>query len=259
MSSQALTWNLVVTEANAGVILADQVNNNTDSHISLGGVALDPAVSTSFATEGETIAFNLGVTDAERDDFKYRISLCTINVPTPCTSSTVVTSPAYVDYIRSTKGDPDLNPVLFNGLLYTLPEDVLLQMTPQQDIATTAQALVYFKVDVVDSPSTIAGSTDSKIFQVYVRNKNPAPVINSTAANPAVGSTTVVYSGMPITIDPGTVTDVGPASETNIIYQWFADVGGGFDPIPGATSRLLRYTPGNISTNISLKINLKNK
>ena len=255
MVSQSLTWNLVVTESNpSGVVLAAQVNNNTDSHISLTGSALDPASSASFATEGDTIGFNLGVTDAERDDFKYRISLCTINTPAPCASSTVLTSPAYVDYIRSVKADPDLNPVLFSGLLYTLPEDLLLQVTPIQDVDLVTSALVYFKVDVVDAPSTITGSTSSRVFQVYVRNKNPAPVINSAAAIPAVGSTTVVYSGMPLTIDPGTVTDVGPASETNILYQWYADVGGGFNAITGATSRLLRYTPGNISTNITLKM-----
>lgn len=253
--STSLTWNLVVTETNpSGVLLNAQVNNNTDSHISLAGVALDPAAPASFATETDTIAFNLNVNDAEVDNFKYRISLCTVNTPTPCSSSTIITSPAYIDYIRSVKADPDLNPVLFSGLLYTLPEDVLLQVSPTQDVDTVTSALVYFKVDVVDSPSVIAGTTNSKIFQVYVRNKNPAPVINTATANPAVGSTTIVYSGMPVTIDPGSVTDVGPASEVSISYQWYADIGGGFAAIDGATSRVLRYTPGNVSTNITLKL-----
>lgn len=252
--STSLTWNLVVTETNpSGITLNAQVNNNTDSHISLAGVALDPAAPGSFATETETIAFNLNVADSEVDNFKYRISLCTDNSPA-CTTSTVLTSPTYIDYIRSSKTDPDLNPTLFSGLLYTLPEDLLLQVTPNQDVDTATSALVYFKVDVVDVPSVIAGTTNSKIFSVYIRNKNPAPVINTATANPAVGSTTVVYSGMPLTIDPGSVTDTGPASETNILYQWYADVGGGFAAITGATSRILKYTPGNISTNITLKM-----
>ncbi len=253
--STSLTWNLVVTETNpSGITLAAQTAINTDSHISESGVARDPASSASTVNEKQTIAFNLNVSDAEVDDFKYRISLCTVNTPTPCTSSTIITSPAYVDYIRSSKADPDLNPTLFSGLLYTIPEDVLLQVSPQQDVNTSTPALVYFKVDVVDAPDVIAGTATSRIFQVYVLNVNPAPVINTATANPAVGTTTSVYAGMPFTIDPGSVTDVGPTSETSILYQWYADVGGGFTAIDGATSRILKYTPGNISTNITLKL-----
>ncbi len=256
--SQSLNWNLVVTEKNpSNIAISPQTAINTDSNISKGLATLDPFDSNSYATELDTVTFRINVTDAELDDFKYRISLCTINTPTPCTGSVAITSPSYMDFIRSIQGTPSLNPVLVAALAYQLPEDLLLQVSPQLDVSKTVSSLVYFKVDVTDTPSVplTVTKSDSKIFQLYVRNYNPAPVIDTLTASPAVGSTTVVYSGYPFTINPGTVTDTGPTSETSILYQWYAKTGAGaWTAIAGATTKTLRYTPGNITTNIELKL-----
>jgi hypothetical protein len=91
---------------------------------------------------------------------------------------------------------------------------------------------------------------------VYVRNVNPAPVINTVTASPVVGSTTVVQAGFPFTIDPGSVTDASaPAAEKTIKYQWYSKIGvGAWTAITGATNKILRYTPGNTSSTIDLKL-----
>lgn len=257
--SQSLTWNLVVTETNPTTIaLNPQTGLLADSHVALGGVVLDPNDTNSYATELNTVTFRLNVGDTELDDFKYRISLCTSNTPTTCYSSTPITSPSYITFLRALQPVPTANPTLVSALLYTLPEDLLLQVSPQLDVNLTTSAKVYFKVDVVDIPSVPLTpiTTDSETFSFYVRNYNPAPVVNSAAASPAVGSTSVVYSGMPITIDPGTVTDAsGPASEKTIQYQWYSKIGAGaWTAITGATAEIIKYTPGNITSNIDLKL-----
>lgn len=259
MVSQSLTWNLVVTETNTpGITLNAQTNLLADSHVALGGVVLNPADVNSYATELNTVTFRLNVTDPQLDDFRYRISLCTLNTPTACTSSSIITSPSYISFIRALQPVPTTNPALVSALLYTLPEDLLLQVSPQLDVNLSTSGLVYFKVEVIDTPSVplTATTTDSKIFQIYVRNYNPAPVINTATAVPAVGSTSVVYSGFPFTIYPGIITDAsGPASEKSIQYQWYSKIGAGaWTAISGATTATLKYTPGNITSAIDLKL-----
>lgn len=260
LPAQALTWNLVVTEANPaapGIDLRPQTALLADSHISKGDTVLNPADSNSFATELETILFRLNIDDPELDDFKYRISLCKDNTAA-CTSTDILTSPSYMDFMRAIQIVPSTNPVLVSGLLFTIPEDFLIaRHSPSINIDTATSRLVYFKVDVSDIPSVLVTPvrSDSHIFSVYVRNYNPAPVINTATAAPAVGSTSVVYSGFPITIDPGSVTDTGPASERNLQYQWYSKIGAGsWTAIPGASSRIIRYTPGNITSTIDLKL-----
>lgn len=260
--AQSLTWNLDVTESNDNIApqtdLKAQTASIYDSHISKGATVLNPADPASYALEGETILFNLKVEDKELDDFRYSISLCTDNTAS-CTNPVEITSPIYLDFIRSTQGVPSANPVIVPGFLYTIPEDFLIgrHQTPI-DIDTSTSHLVYFKVNIVDKPSipTTPTHSDSKIFRVYVRNYNPAPVINTATASPALNSTTVVYSGYPVTIYPGVVTDASVyPSERQIKYQWYAKTGAGsWTAIPGAQEETLRYTPGNITTTIELKV-----
>ncbi|MFP5384721.1 MAG: hypothetical protein ACLGHN_01490 [Bacteriovoracia bacterium] len=259
LASQSLTWNLVVTETNAvALTLGPQTTLAADSNISQGATVYDNTNVASFATERETVTFKLNVTDPQIDDLQYRISLCTDNT-SACTTSIILSSPTYMSYLRSIQVDPDANPVLISALSYTLPEDLLIGVhSPSIDVDTATSRLVYFKIDVIDSPSvlTTTTTTDSEVFSLYVRNYNPAPVINTATASPALGSTTQVYSGYPFTIDPGTVTDASvPASERNISYQWYSKIGAGaWTTITGATSRILRYTPGDTASTIDLKL-----
>lgn len=254
-SSTALTWNLVVSEANAGIAVNAQTTLDADSNISKGGTAVNYLVD--FVTELDTIVFNLRVTDAEVDDFKHRISICTDNSPA-CTTSTPLNS--YTTYTRSTQTFPDLNPTNVAALSYQIPEDFWMSKHSSSiDMDTVTNRSAYFKVEVQDIPQ-IATTTPvlaSQVFQVYVRNYNPAPVINSATASPATGTTTKVYSGFPFTIDPGTVSDASvPAAEKNLTYKWYASTSGAgvWTEITGANTRVLTYTPGNTDTNIDLKM-----
>jgi hypothetical protein len=255
LPSQSLSWNLVVTETNSPIILAAQTTLAADSNISQGATVYDNSDTMSFATEKETVTFKTNVTDNEIDNLQYRISLCTDNT-IACATSNVISSPAYINFIRSLQSVPDANPVLISALSYILPEDLL--MTLGKNVDTLTSELVYFKVDVVDVPSvlTTVPATDSEVFSLYVRNFNPAPVINTATASPALNSTTQVYSGYQFTVDPGSVSDPSvPASERNLEYQWYSKIGmGAWTVIPGATQRILRYTPGNTVSTIDLQL-----
>lgn len=255
--STNLTWNLVVTETNpSGIVLAAQTNLAASSNVTQGGTVLDPAVAGSFATEGQSVAFRLNVTDSEQDDFKYKVSLCTDNTAS-CATSVALTTPLFVDFFRNLLPVPTVMPV--SSLTYTIPEDFLMsKFASAIDINTSTSQLVHFKVEVEDVPSVPATVEvlDTEIFSFHVRNLNPAPVIDTATASPDVGTTSTVFSGYQFTIDPGTVTDPsGPAVERNLQYQWYAKIGAGaWSAITGATSEVLRYTPGNSASNIDLKL-----
>jgi hypothetical protein len=269
-TSPNLTWSFVVREQNpSGIVLTPQsilaAQSNIQSIQSGLTVTLNPADSTSFARELDSILFNMHVTDAEVDHLQYQVSLCTDNA-LACTASVPISSngstsspSSWVPVTRTA----DTNPLQVTGTLYQLPEDLLIRRHASPiDVDRDTSRAVYFKVDVKDVMSTTTGSTipstvtDSEVYMVYVRNFNPPPVFNTAAAVPAIGSTTVVYSGYQFSIDPGSVTDPsGPAAERDLKYQWYARFPAGiWTAVTGATDRLLRYTPGNVTGTIELQL-----
>lgn len=253
LSSQSLTWNLVVTESNSALVLADQASG---SSITKGAVTMTGA---NFATELETINFNMHVTDAQVDNLQYQVSVCKDNT-IACTNPQAIFVPGYTQVVRSMLATPDLNPRVLPSLAYQIPEDFLIGVhSPAIDIATGVDQPVFFKIQVSDVPSVLvtAINSDEEVFSMNVRNLNTAPTIDSSGVTkPAVGSTTVVYSGYPLTIDPGIVADTsGPASERSLEYQWYSKIGAGaWTPVTGASQRIIRYTPGNITSDIDLKL-----
>ncbi len=266
MVSPNLTWSFVVRERNlSGISLTPQSILAAESNIQTGlSVTLNPGDQSSFARELDTILFNMHVTDKEVDNLLYQVSLCTTNTLS-CTTSAPIssngssTSPSsWVPFNRTI----DTNPLKVTGTLFQIPEDLLIgRLSTKVDINRDTSHLVYFKVEVKDVMSTSGGTapstvTDSEIYSVYVRNYNPAPVINTATAAPAVGSTTVVYSGYQFTVDPGSVTDLsGPGSERDLKYQWYSRfTAGAWTAITGASDRILRYTPGNVSGTIELQL-----
>jgi hypothetical protein len=277
-SSQSLTWNLIVTETNSiapNILISAQANSAATSHISRDNVSpapptyFDPA-GTNFATEMETVTFRVAVRDPELDDFDYKISVCgagsnstTCNLPQQITSNgqnylralnAAVTLP-FVDTVNT-------DPVLINALLYALPETLLLDAGSDVDKVTSVP--VYFKVDVSDRPSALplaSVKTDSEIYTLYVRNYNPAPVINTAGASPAANTLITAYpvmAGFPFSINPGSVSDASVDSdEGTIAYQWYATGNGGatWSAIAGATQKNLTWTPDHSGpANIELKL-----
>lgn len=263
--SQSLTWKLVVTETNdispiTGIMIAAQgAGSNVFKDPTLT-TPLDPSSPASFVTEKDTVHFSIQATDKELDNLKFKISLCTNNSPSPCTGVSTITSPTYIDFIRNLQLVPDeLNAILKYS--YPLPEYLLQKITPAPSEVKTFNNLVYFQVEVMDVPSILVTPVAVKTenFSFNVRNYNPAPVVNTASANPTVGSTIPVLSGYPVTIYPGTVTDDSePGVEKEIKYQWYASNNpagvGTWYAIDGATSQTLRYTPGNRTSKIDLKL-----
>ena len=261
-SSQTLSWTLTVTEANPSTLAinAQQGVVVTDSNISrdtpLPVVVFDPA-GTNFATELQTIVFRANVDDAERDNLKMKISLCTDGT-VACATSTAVSSgtAGYISFLRSAFADPTLNPgiISFN---YLLPEDLLLSVGQDVGTGVGTERPVFFKVDVSDVPSvgTTTVKSDSKIFRVYVRNSNPAPTwagtVNPAFSAPATPATYYdIVAGTPITLDPGTASDTSTdADENTLYYDYFVsdDLGVSWNEIPRTNDLVknLIWTPDN--------------
>ncbi len=261
--SQSLTWNLVVTETNdtspTAIGIADQSDNFLaldKSTVSIGtsSVALNPSAATNSVYENETVRFNIRTTDQERDNLKFKISLCTT---VDCSGKMTVSSPAYIDFFRNLQADPSKVEAVLN-YDYTIDEYLLqkanIALTSNKDLPNK----VSFEVEVLDVPSILITpvAIQTKIMSFYVKNYNPAPKVNTLSASPSVGSTIPVLSGYPVTINPGTVTDASaPGDEKTIKYQWWARIGAAaWSEIAGADKIALRYTPGNIEANIEVKL-----
>lgn len=258
MTSQTLTWGLTIAESNPSALaVTAQGNNNATSYVGrdtpLPAIVLDPA-GTNYATELQTIIFRPQVDDAERDNIKVKLSLCTSG-GVACTTSTQVV--AYTDFLRSAFTDPTQNPAIISGLNYLLPEDLLLQVN--EDVNTTTERPVYFKVEVSDVPSVLTTpvKTDAKVFTAYVRNYNPAPTW-SGAPNPALSAMATpstyydIVAGFPITLNPGVATDTSTiASESAVYYKWYiSNDGATWNAIPRASDSVknLIWTPDSGST-----------
>jgi hypothetical protein len=261
VSGQTLSWTLTVTEANSSTlsIVTPQGILLTGSNISQDTPAVkvfDPA-GTNYATELETIIFRPSVDDAERDNIKMKVSLCT-NGTLACTTSIPITTGTlnYVDYLRSAFTDPTANPAVISGFNYLIPEDLLLQVGQDVGTGVGTERAVFFKIDVSDVPSVLTTTikSDSEVFTVYVRNFNPAPTWGGTP-NPvfsAIATPATYYdvtAGVPITLDPGTPSDLSnDADENTLYYDYFiSDDGATWNEIP-RTSDLVKnliWTPDN--------------
>ncbi len=264
-TGNTLVYNLNVSEKNTppvvnpqGILLAGSYAANGSTTPS---TILDPASPASFITEGETLQFKLNVTDAERDNHQLVVKKCSEStcVAVGGTSQIIATSFATkTNSIITT--DTTIN--------YSLLED-FIPIT----VGSGVNHLVGFKIEVVDCPSILTNAAEAlacsssqypaathtatprlpnpvvaQIFQVNVRNKNPAPFFGGTPSPLTTASLTAMV-GYPITIHPGSVTDDSLVpSEANIQYQWYVDPDGGsnsFSPISGATKQILRWTPSN--------------
>lgn len=260
-SAQALSWTLTIAEANPSTlsIVIPQGIVITGSNISQDTPVVkvfDPA-GTNFATELETIIFRPSVDDAERDNLKMKVSLCTDGA-LACTTSTAITTGTlgFVSYLRSAFTVPTANPALISGFNYIVPEDLLLQVGQDVGTGVGTERAVYFKIDVSDVPSvlTTAVKSDSEVFTVFVRNFNPAPTWAGTP-NPAFSALATlstyydVVVGVPITLDPGTASDTSTDSdESTIYYDYFiSDDGVTWEEIPRTNDLVknLIWTPDN--------------
>lgn len=214
-----------------------------DSFIALLASPGSPVLDGVFVAEGTDVLFNILVKDDERDNFNLRIDRC---VDVGCT----VTSTVANDFLVSRVNDNVGRRATFS---YKLPEDL---------IVGAANGVITFRVSVQDKLPDASLDPATPVTQditLDVSNSNPFPVWAGTAgANPAVGNVLSVVTGMPITLDPGTITDASTSDGNIIEYQWeiSLDAGTTWNSITGATSRVLKWTPSSAiaGTNVQLRL-----
>ncbi len=231
--SNTVTWLVsTVNDYNTGTAVnqfaanaADLVANPTYSYLS---TVATPAVAIDLAggavSEGDIIQFHVSVDDAERDSHTITINVCDDIVCTNTLIPNIVT--------RTVTSTNDSNPRV-SAVNYQISED---------EVTTTNQGLVYYQVKVTDAD----GATDNTVFSLLVNNNNPDPAFNTANFDPAVPSSLIAFTGLPLTIDPGTITDASTADGNTVLYQWLISSDGGttWSMLNGATERVLVWSPG---------------
>ncbi len=237
-----LNWNFTVRELNTAPTASTVISRNSA-----------PFTTITTATEGDTISFNTVLTDPERDPYRMELRRCAAgSTATTCVSpSSPLATSSLTYYSDSDYGVPTPN----RRLVFSIPDGFV------PDLATPT--MVYFQVRIIDQASTATAvnasgvvtvnNTLNLIVPLNINNLNPPPVFANPGAidinlNPLETDYTVI-SGFPLTLDPGTVTDAsnpGNPAEGNITYQWLISANNGttWNNIVGATSRVLKWTPG---------------
>jgi hypothetical protein len=243
--SQTLYYNLTVTEANTAPVINDFATDTAspNSYVIVSG-SPDPLSvdndSSEVAIEGDTVLFNVRISDDERDDHQIIIYRCA-DQTSSCSSP--------IEIGRTTVNMTDNSDPNLATLLWTIPEDLV---PVGQDITIPYQT--YYKITVEDQPDNVSSLSSSDIVDFYVLNRNPAPYFsgtpNPTPDDPLTAGDEAelkyVFAGLPFSVDPGTVTDASiPSSENTIQYQWYVDTDNTdtYSAISGADSRVLIWTP----------------
>jgi hypothetical protein len=243
---------------NPSLLPSPNVQSNYGSYITVQN-SNDPSViiptnvgagnATHPIPERASILINVVVEDDERDNYYRTIEQCRTytapQLPTLATNCTIIDSIKFI-----TRNSSDLAHT--SSFYYVIPETALIG---------AASGKLHFRVTVQDLPCTSCpyqGQLVREMFTIDVLNRNPAPVAAATATPSVVSPSFTptlpltaynVYTGMPFTLDPGTVTDASLADGNNIRYQWqvcpdaLCAVPGEWINITGATSRVLKWTP----------------
>lgn len=248
--SNTLTWRIsTINDFNSDI----SVNNfadapvpaNTASFIRLGAstVNIDNSIGAPDAlSELDNIVFHVSVDDLERDSFNVRINRCSDGT---CTTTTQVVT---ATYNSNNENNPKIVPIA-----HTISQDA---------VVGTDQASVTYQIIVEDIPGgALTATSDSTTVSVIVNNKNEDPVFDPNQFEPPLplASPLIAFTGFPMTFDPGVITDQTLSDGKNIKYQWLVSadlnqdgdftndlINGktGFRAIPGATSKVLIWSPG---------------
>jgi hypothetical protein len=240
-TSNTISWTVrpidaaapVLTNTLSSIVAQDLVTPDeaTQSYIAL---AAAPATAITTANEGDDIQFSILVDDYERDDFRIQIERCT---DASCTSFASAVASTLVTRTTDTLG----HRVTFN---YNIPENA---------ITGAASGSVFWRITVNDSlpdldtntgTVNLAANSPQIFVELNVNNNNPAPV-HVGPESPLFATAINVFTGMPFTFDPGSITDDSLLDGQNIQYQWqvSSDAGVSWSDITGSTTRVLRWTP----------------
>lgn len=231
------TQGVTITTPSTGTAAAAAGN----SYIALLALPTTPIVAPTTVAEGTSVLFNVLVKDDQRDKFTLQIDRC---LDVLCASVTNV-APAFL-VTRSTD-----NVGKRATYSYQLPEDLVTGM---------ASDTITYQVTVRDQlPDGTQGAAVTSTMVLTVSNNNPFPLwAGASGTNPGVGDSLSIVAGMPLTLDPGTITDASTDDGSTILYQWEVSIDAGitWTTIPGATSKVLKWTPGNALDGASVRLRL---
>ncbi len=207
-----------------------------------------PLVKIVSATEGDDVIFNVLVRDNQRDDF--RIGLIRLESGTcAAPGSFQVVTPSYL----VTRSDDSF------GHRVSIQHSI-----PQNTVVGAASAAVTYCVTVTDQLPDFnsdavqnQGNAITQTITLNVNNNNPFPVWTGPVA-PALAAVIDVMTGMPLTLDPGVITDASTSDGTTPTYQWeiSTDAGATWFEIVGSTQRVLTWTPPAALAGLPLQIRL---
>lgn len=245
-ASNTVTWSIstVLPAVDTGALInafdetAAVPPTATESYISeqaTPGTAIDLNTNANIlapqVAEGDNIIFNISVDDIERDSHFIKIFRCD-DKTMACSSPVAVAT-------RNVISTSDLNPKR-TAITVQISED---------SVKNNDVDFVFYRVVVRKDSSVAAPDLDSETVYLSVQNTNPNPVFDTDNFNPALntaGTPLIAYAGMPITFDPGAITDASLLDGEQITYQWMVSINSGaYAPIDGATSRVLTWTPGS--------------
>jgi hypothetical protein len=230
LTSNTVTWLAQPSEVstapsfqnvNLGVAV---VNPLTDTYIYDNG---DNTASIATASEGDTLGFQVNISEPERDDYSIVWEYYD-GVAAAYQTAAVTTA-----VTRSNTTDP----VATASATFTVP---------QSTVTGAASAAVNFRVTVTDSPDTVGASSVSQIFSLTVTDVNPAPTLGAGAPSPTLASDNFVTEGTSISLShSGTFSDTSTADGDTVVFQWQKDIActGTFTSIAGATSSSLNWSP----------------
>jgi hypothetical protein len=231
LTSNTVTWLAQPSEVSTAPTLQNVttgvavVNPLTDSYIYDTG---DNTASIATATEGDTLAFQVSVSEAQRDDYTITWEYF------DAIAGAYVTATAASPITRSNTTDP----VSTTSGSFTIP---------QSAVTGAASASVNFRVTVTDAPDVLGATSVSQVFALTVTNNNPAPTLTGGAPVPVLAADNFVTEGTSISIThSGAFADASTADGDTITYQWQKDLACdavGYSNIAGATTSTLNWSP----------------
>ncbi len=247
--SNIVSWSIEagnVTDNNSAPSVNEMAQNDADktgdvtgtkswvSTVSTPGTALS-FTNLGVVTENDLIQFHIQIDEPDRDNHTITIFRCN---DAACSSLVI---PAVQTVAVTTTSAT--NPIV----------TVINHQISQEAVTGTNQTDVFYGVFVSDGVETDASNDDDldlildNVVKLSTNNFNPSPVFATANFNPAVPANLVAFTGFPLTIDVGSVTDSSLADGDEILYQWQYSVnaGGTWTNIDGATEKNLIWTPGH--------------
>ncbi|MBD65581.1 MAG: hypothetical protein CME62_10260 [Halobacteriovoraceae bacterium] len=215
------------------ISVANFAANTTGSYLDVPSAVGTPlSVGTTIANptikETDKLSFNVSVDSALRDSHYIQVRRC---------SNSTCASDELVESAQINMNDAE------NPKVSTITIDI-----SEDAVTGQAAADVYYRVTVAENASEDP-IVETDPFFISIANYNVDPTFDTAFNSPAQNTPAtpmIAYTGFPITIDPGTISDDSGSDGDDIRYQWAISTDGTtYAAIDGATDKVLVWTPGS--------------